>query len=828
MKQLIFTLAVMICSLPLAAELTVSLELVRPTVRMGEYIQLALSSNKKISRIDFPVVKDAVWAKNIQYNQVRNINGKTTYIRILALSPEKTGSVTIPSFKVHAGGETASAPGVKIRVLDRTVPGGENDKSVKISDVVKGVISILPARSALYAGEEITLNCDLLVDERAAGAIRVNYYPELLNVGNALFTTWEVRGGKVRFVSGRPQQITGNDRTFLRYRFTAVCRVLKPGPFDPGAVMRVGVVQSRSGRNEDPFGDPFGDGFFDSFFSSARVEPYTVEFKKAPVVEIKALPPVPAGVINTGLVGKWQISGAVSGSSLRQGEVAELKVLFSGSGSPDSFITPRLELPGFRVYPPEVVKKSGSVSVKYAVIPLEPGEREIKLCPGTFDPVSGKWNSRELVFKTAVAKGIAVSAPAKSVLPPPVKAPADSASPEPETTGAMPMHYQKNASGSMVKTPLVANSLFWMILFAAGFPVIALILESRFRKIERESNSPEIQRKREVGKTMAELVRELKKHGDTPEFREKLIPLLGESLGLSAGATAGEIATHVEDPELRRYFADLDSAAFLPGNTEITLSATGKKALVKLMKTFFLLLLAAGTAFSLAGAGVNEEFNRGNYKAAADGYMKSAVKGNKYSPDMLYNYGNCQYHLGNLPEARYALQLASLLRPWDREIRSNLDSVNARMFQNEDRSGSFSAMLRSLRDQLRCDNHILLASFFWGALWILWSFRRKLNSNTFFSLAGCLALFMMISVISAVTQLNSTYSENRITVVAPEIEMRTLPGVRSGKVETTIAGGGDGELLRSDPSGFSLVRINGREGWVDSKALRKTLPGGVY
>ena len=87
---------------------------------------------------------------------------------------------------------------------------------------------------------------------------------------------------------------------------------------------------------------------------------------------------------------------------------------------------------------------------------------------------------------------------------------------------------------------------------------------------------------------------------------------------------------------------------------------------------------------------------------------------------------------------------------------------------------------------------------------------------------------MMISVISAVTQLNSTYSENRITVVAPEIEMRTLPGVRSGKVETTIAGGGDGELLRSDPSGFSLVRINGREGWVDSKALRKTLPGGVY
>ena len=39
---------------------------------------------------------------------------------------------------------------------------------------------------------------------------------------------------------------------------------------------------------------------------------------------------------------------------------------------------------------------------------------------------------------------------------------------------------------------------------------------------------------------------------------------------------------------------------------------------------------------------------------------------------------------------------------------------------------------------------------------------------------------------------------------------------------------GDAELIQEDPAGFSRIRINGREGWVDSKAVKKALPGGLF
>ena len=84
------------------AGFSVELEAVRPSVRVGEYIQLALSSPRQITSIDYPVVKGARWAENIQYSQTRSINGKVNYIRVLALAPEKMGVLLIPSFTVRS------------------------------------------------------------------------------------------------------------------------------------------------------------------------------------------------------------------------------------------------------------------------------------------------------------------------------------------------------------------------------------------------------------------------------------------------------------------------------------------------------------------------------------------------------------------------------------------------------------------------------------------------------------------------------------------------------------------------------------------------------
>lgn len=793
-----------------AADFKASLELPRSAVRLGEYIQLVLNSGKRIDRIDYPEVPGARWAKNIQSSSTRYINGQVSHMKTLYLAPEKEGTFTIPPFKVYSGTASAQTREVQVRVLPRQAPVTEGGKSYKLSDLVRGSISISPRGRAVYAGEEMTITCDLLVDERFSNQVRLSYYPEFSNVANALFTTWDVRGGKVRFRAAEPAQVVEKDNTFMRYRFTALCRVLKPGAFDPGVSIRVGIVQ-RSSRGGDPFDDFFGDmgGFFGS-----RVENYKVDFRKAPAVDIRPLPPVPAGVESTSLVGKWQAAGVLSGNKLRQGEVCELTLNFKGEGAAEDFHAPKIDLPGFRVYPPEVTKSAGAVTAKYALIPLETGEVNIKLSPAYFDSAKGKWQSTPLSFKAVVAKGNAAApAPVQQNFAAPEKKSASAKAAEEESSRLL---YQKNAPGMEVKVPLIANSIWLILFFGLVCPLAAVGIELFFRRREKEANSPELRKKKALAGEIRKLAAELKRNGDSPELRSRLVPLLGEAMGLSAGVSAGELAAHMKEEELCAYFSQLDLAGFRPGAEDDApvLTPAGKKALLKLLKRLSCLAVMLGIVCSAAAAGINEQFNKGEFAQAAATYLKAARTPSGWRPDMLYNYGNAQYRLNNLPEARRALTLAALLKPWDGEIRANLHFVNSRLFQNGNSTGSFSAALREMRDQIRFDHYLLLAAFFWGAFWLIWSFRRKISKGIFYSTSSFLILFCLLCLFSGFAQYHSTFSPRRMIVTEKSAQLRTLPGRIAGEAEASLTGGSEGEVIEYDNSGYARVRVNGREGWL--------------
>ncbi len=803
-----------------AADFEAALELRRSTVRLGEYIQLVLHSDKQIDKIDYPSVSGAQWAKNIQSSSSRYINGKASFMKTLYLAPEKEGEYTIPPFKVYAGNAAALTKILKVRVLPRPDPVAEGGKSYKLSDVIKGTVTILPRNRKIYAGEEMTIQCDLLVDERFSNQVRLSYYPQFSNVGNALFTTWDVRGGKVRFRPEEPQQVVENNNTFIRYRFTALCRVLKPGTFDPGVSIRVGIVQ-RSAQREDPFDDFFG-GMGGFFASSSRVENYTVEFRKAPAADIRPLPPLPAGGSSTSLVGQWQVSGVLSGTSLRQGEVCELTLSFKGRGAAEDFHAPRADFPGFRVYPPEVSKKPGIVTARYAMIPLDPGERIIKLLPCTFDPEKGQWQSTALEFKTLIAKGtVPTPAPVQKNFAAPVKNPPQVPVPQEES-----LFYQKSAPGSVVKVPLIANSLWLICFFAVVCPVAALGIELLFRRKEKLERSPELRKKKLLAREIRALRHGLEKEGMTPEIRRRLVPLLGEGTGLSAGASAGELASVMESPELRTYFSRLDLAEFRPdGREEIPeLTPAGKKELLKLLKKLSCAAVMLGIICSAGAAGLNDKFNKGDFAGAAADYWKEARTPSGYRPDMLYNYGNACYRQNNLPEARWALTLAALLKPWDGEIRANLHLVNARLFQNTAGSEDLSGALREIRDQIRYDHFFLLGTFFWGILWLVWSFRRKLSGGVFYTVISFLVCFCLLCFISCFAQKRSTFSPRRLIITAASVPLHTLPGREQEAAEAVLTGGSEGELIQYDNSGFARIRVNGREGWVPVTSF-KTLPG---
>jgi len=801
------------------ADFEAALELRRGAVHLGEYIQLVLHSDKRIDKIDYPAVPTAQWAKNIQSSSSRYINGKASFMKTLYLAPEKEGEYTIPPFKVYSGSSSVLTKSVKVRVLPRPDPVSEGGKSYKISDVLKGSITIFPRNRAIYAGEEMTLQCDLLVDERFSNQVRLSYYPQFSNVGNALFTTWDVRGGgKVRFRPEEPQQVVENNNTFIRYRFTALCRVLKPGAFDPGVSIRVGIVQ-RSSRREDPFDDFFGD--MGGFFGSSRVENYTVEFRKAPAVEIRALPPVPAGAVSTSLVGQWQVSGVLSGTSLRQGEVCELILSFKGRGAAGDFQAPKVELPGFRVYPPEVSKNPGLVTAKYAMIPLALGEQVIKLLPCAFDPEKGKWQSTALEFKTVIAKGaVPAPAPVQKNFAAPVQKISQTPAAQEDT-----LFYQKSSSGSVVKVPLMANSLWLICFWGLVCPILAVGIELLFRRREKLERSPELQKKRVIAREIKGLMIELKKEGMTPELRSRLVPLLGEAAGLSAGASASELAEVMDSGELRTYFSRLDLAGFRPGGEaeEPELTPAARKELLKLLKKLSCIAVMLGIMCSAGAAGLNDKFNKGDFAGAAADYWNAARTSSGYRPDMLYNYGNACYRQNNLPEARWALTLAALLKPWDGEIRANLHLVNAQLFQNSSGTGDFSSALREMRDQIRYDHYLLLGAFFWGIFWLVWSFRRKLSKGVFYSIAAFLLFFCLLCCISCFAQKRSTFSPRRLIITANSVPLHSLPGREQGAPEAVLTGGSEGELIQYDNSGFARIRINGREGWVPTGTFKPLL-----
>ena len=186
MKQPLL-IALSLCFCCIAAALEVSLEPVRRNINAGNFIQLKLSSDKAVTRIDYPAVTGAAWENAYSSSGMQNINGKVTYTRVLMLSPEKEGVITIPPFKVTCGSESAMTKAVEVRVLPRDKAP---EQAVKVEDVVKGTVTLAPAAGHFWAGEEITLYCDLFVESKYSSQIRITYFPELLNTGNAIFTTY--------------------------------------------------------------------------------------------------------------------------------------------------------------------------------------------------------------------------------------------------------------------------------------------------------------------------------------------------------------------------------------------------------------------------------------------------------------------------------------------------------------------------------------------------------------------------------------------------------------------------------------------------------------
>ena len=794
----------------------------------GSATMVSITLNRDDFKGDFslPKLPGAVWytdrVRVSQSHRYVNGRGEHSVTYSLPLAAEKPGTLVIPplEFKLKDG-STARSNALELKVL----APGERAASASASAEPEGRLSIPPRarRNEYYVGEEIPLELTLSIPARVR--VRNVDYPRLAVDGPVIFPDYSKsdksrhphfsapREGVRNTPRGREKVVAFD--TFLRFT--------EPGEFRVSASERMELAVPTD-RRRSGFGDDFFDGgLFGSFFDHSATRPLTVSY---PELKLKVLPPPPppAGAYSLNLVGDWKIAAALSAHVVKVGEPVELRITLEGGGPGDGLIPPKLELPGFRVYPPEVKSDpEGGRSICYALIPLEAGEHTLSPRFAVFDPVTGGYRENSGELKLAVS-GSAAASPVRPVPAPGVAAPGVPEGPAEREE----LFYQKPARGEPVAIPLVRNAGWGGVAFVL-LALAALALEAAARRSERRAADPGFARRAGQKQLAKRLCRRIDAGEEPAEvLRDGGVELLAAAVGLPAGSTVREVAERITDPELKTFLSELERSAFAPGRERRSaISGAARRRLVKLLKRAALwLLMPLFMSNTLRGAeAYNAAFDRGEYASAEQKYVDAAVvPGREAYPDAWYNAGCAAFKAGDAPRARLYLERAHLLAPRDSETTENLNLVNRALLLPEvGRSDTPRALLRGCRDLLRPDGYVNLALVCCGLALLGLALRRKTG---YWPAAVCAAV-MLLALAALGSQLAGPYRPSRAVVTAKELELRPLPVAGGTRIEARIPGGGDATVLETRGDWVRLL-VNGRDGWAERSGVEAVFPYGVW
>lgn len=742
---------------------------------------------------------------------------RITYRFVRQLITVEAGKLEIPPIKVRTGnGELVSAPSV----LEILPPGSRKpEKTTEIKPF--GRLITMPDRP-LRSGETLQMKLELFIPENRQLLEISNF--NIANDGNAVKVNDPRSGNPVRQLNRYSAEVDGKE--YMVYPFVIALRPVISGEFFPEAAVTLTMRELRQSSR-----DGFNDDIFDSFFGMGsrygRPENVTITVKDSAGFKVVPLPPLPDGVIDLGLSGKWKLSARLNTSTCRSGEVAEVEITAAapeGSAMDDSMLKkPALEFPGFRVYPPELLRKDDRITLRYAIIPLAPGEKKINFKLGCFDPVSDRWQISDFALAMAVTPGKAnqVQTPAVPAVPAAVET-------ESKTPAAVPfsgLHYLKGGS-TAVKLPLIKNNSGMIIMWIAG-GLLVLVIDWLWRRYRKNFSPQRLAHRRELRNRISEICRELKSERDPAAvFAEYGFSEIAEFYGLPSGATAQDIADRIDDPELKRFFTGIASSGFAPGiGNQDTVSPELRSKLLKFLKKVAVVCCVLGISLS-AVAGISA-YNSGNYRSAAEAFHRE-LRHDQLSPELLYNLGCTEFQLGNFPEARVWFTRALLLAPGDAETAANLRLTEEKLqLSSSENDMGFTRQLAALRDSVaRPDQYLAAAAFGFFLLCLLFAMRGGSGNFWRWGVAATVLFMTVIALLAALGQGESAYSPDALILTGKSVEIRTLPTESSGSVLKKVNPGGDALLIEKSGS-WLRVSVENTEGWIHESQATQVFPYGI-
>ena len=782
MKKVVFLCLFTVCALTVQAiTARLSVSPARPTAGEVFMLNIVVDSMEEFS-LKLPKLDGVKISRSFSSHSVNQniINGRRTVnvtYQLQALA-EKPGKIVIKPFTLDFDGKTISTNSLTLVVRDPA--------SLPPQQRLGAQLLITPERK-LYVGETVHVDLEIFVPYqwRLRGVSAL----ELADMADAVSINNGNREGPFRQSS---QPVRGSSGYTLE--LTGLFQLQKSGEFTPEC--RLTLQLNKSSEND--------------FFFSPPPQNRTIIAKSSAKLTVLPLPPVPAGAVNTGLIGKWQVSGKLNKNQLRTGDIAEITLNFSGELPALGLQAPALTIPDARIYPPEVTQNAekDSFTVKYPFVVLKPGNYQISLPLAIFDPIKGEYE----ISKIDLNYQVSLNPDAASL--PPVSANVSGGNGSTEPADLIP--FPIRPASTPVKLPLIRNIGKWIVLPAVMLlALIAAVLLPK-RKADKES----VIRRKEL----KDLIRRIKSSGNAGDIlQESGASVIAESLGLSSGSTFSDIAQAVEkdDKLLMQFFQQLEAGKFAPVSDPIPENDLLREKVIRFLKklltvmVIFTALWANGGTFEEA----SEKFNQGNYAESARLFSKSQ-EGPAIDPAAAYNAGCAEYMQGNYAKALLYFTRSSLLDPWDHESAKAVEVTSGKLSAVPEKPHFMLRMLGFFRP----DHYIFMAMILGVlSLWAIY-LRKKISGG--WIIAGVLMILTVMTIAAAVILDSTLYDHDRAIVTGERAGLRSIPA-ESGGIVTELTPGTK-VFIREKKGGYFRVENSDLSGWIAQKDVERFLPDRVW
>ncbi len=831
MKMIFAILPILLAGVIHAAEVEVSLV---PEIPMaGEAFQLILSSAKgRPSLASVPETPGVKWYPESSSTGYRNVNGHVTYTTGILLMAEKPGNYALPGLEVLVDRKRVTTSPMTIRIIssgearDLKATGGD----VRSGSAVFGKIRVMSPRRSFYLGEEVPLRLEIFV--RHGVQITRMGYPEI-SIPNAVFKDYRaVNPENPRFGKASERIQTRGHSRYSVIMLPCAFRSIAAGAATPEATAILQIAlpasQRRQARRMSLF-DEDDDDFFSSMFGSSgrRVVQQKIQFSSPGKIEFRPLPPVPAGTQFIGLLGNIRMQFDLEGAdSPRVGEIMTLKLSLNGAGSAEVLKFPKLEMEGFRIYPPEIRREPGVVTAAWQLIPLRPGKSTLKLNFAVFDPEKGTFNptafdktfsirpSDRPLPAAVVSGGTAETAPSSR--------PEPAAHPEKQPGNAL--LYLERSPGKTVRYPLEKNKFLWIVFLLAGGPALWLAGEVLTRRREQLAGSETLRRRRRAEAAAGKVLKRLDKAAEDAQWNrimnDEVLPLLADRLDMAPGSTAQDLAGKVTDPALADALRSSGDQAYLPGAAKA--GPTDRKAVLKALKRMMIWSLVLGSASLLADADFEQgsaAYDRSDFKQAAEAFQRSAEK-NGLSAGRFYNAGCAEFMTGHPAAALAKFEAALRLAPRDPAVLENLNVVRAQL--GRESAGTVESpreLVIFCRDLLRSDEWLLVAAAAWFLGFVMLALRRKFSGAALGWSLGTAGGIVLLALAAWASEIHGPYHPDRAIVADGGTSLRLLPSANS-RVEGGLPAGQEIRLLE-ERGDFALVSCGSRQGWIPRRECHR-------